>query len=363
AWADASSYADQLAAVLSDQGFVAFIDKREYSAGDDLKRSAQRALRKSGFLVVILSNAALESRDVLEEVETFKPSGRKILVLDTERLREENLDNPLVQAIGPDTLDIRGDVGSLRAGPSSHAVGEIARSYDLTRQSQRRLRWIASIAALLFVLAASAGFLGLMADQGRKEAIRQENLAKQQRDVAISKQLAVRANRNLEENLDLALILSVQGVQIDDNWETRDSLLSALQKAQGVRAFLHPQGDIAFSPNGRFLAYQADKHITRVYDTDSGSLRTLRLDSPEARRLIAISPDGSLVVTWRDSVLEVWQVPTGNLVKRVEFGELPLRCPVAEVGLPLTKALVKVTKKIEKLLRRRIADKDSSPTP
>lgn len=76
--------------------------------------------------------------------------------------------------------------------------------------------------------------------------------------VALSRQLAVQAAIQLDGQLDLALLLSVEAVRMDDTIEARSSLLDALSRSSALDSFLYGPDtfvqSLAFSSDGRLLA-------------------------------------------------------------------------------------------------------------
>jgi WD40 repeat protein len=384
-WGDSANYAEKLKAGLQEQGFVCFLDKYEYGAGDNLKTAARRALARTGVLVVVLSNEALQSKYVRQEVEIFQPTGRKIILIDTQDLRGLMPEAELFTMVGEDVLDVRREVGSLADGPSSTVIAEIVKSFRLTRQDRKRTRWFAAIAALLLVLAVTATSLAWLADRGRREAERQAGIAKRQLQVAIAKQVAVRAIRSSDEDLDLALLLAVQGTRIDDSWETRDSLLRALQKARGISAFLYafntPRGTgVAFSGNGRFIALRTGSDLITVYDTASNLQHQIVVPMDEPCLATAVAADGKFFVIARRGLreedegwpnLEFRDTLTGALVKIINFDEeCPKCCEIetpsggaSELTVPVIESTESPTGSEKLILRGKFKESVCAYTP
>ncbi|HEY42547.1 MAG TPA: TIR domain-containing protein, partial [Anaerolineae bacterium] len=76
--------------------------------------------------------------------------------------------------------------------------------------------------------------------------------------VALSRQLAAQAAIQLDRQLDLALLLSVEAVRMDDTIEARSSLLDALSRSGALDSFLYgPQNfvqSLSFSSDGGLVA-------------------------------------------------------------------------------------------------------------
>ena len=76
--------------------------------------------------------------------------------------------------------------------------------------------------------------------------------------VALSRQLAAQSAIQLDRQLDLALLLSVEAVRMDDTIEARSSLLDALSRSGALDSFLYGPDNfiqsLAFSPDGDLVA-------------------------------------------------------------------------------------------------------------
>lgn len=76
--------------------------------------------------------------------------------------------------------------------------------------------------------------------------------------VALSRQLAAQAAIQLDRQLDLALLLSVEAVRMENTIEARSSLLDALSRSGALDSFLYGPDNfvqsLAFSPDGDLVA-------------------------------------------------------------------------------------------------------------
>jgi WD40 repeat protein len=120
------------------------------------------------------------------------------------------------------------------------------------RAERRRWRLVAGgiLGSLLLVLAASLTALVIQTNA--------RNQAETALQVAQSRQLAASSSQNLQGDLGLALLLSLEAVGVKDTVEARSSLLAALNRSARIDTLLHGQDSeilsLAFSPDGDLLA-------------------------------------------------------------------------------------------------------------
>ncbi len=160
------------------------------------------------------------------------------------------------------------------------------REVKLKRQTVNRLRGLVAILTLFLV--ASIVFASVLG------AYLQQNILLQQqtlteRDLAGSRALVLSATNALDQNqLDLALLLSVKASQIADNFETRSTLLAVLEKNPQIMTMLHAGARdtnmLTFShdPNGRLLI-ASDVSGVSVWDTQKRTVRPLALQNGPTR--------------------------------------------------------------------------------
>jgi WD40 repeat protein len=107
------------------------------------------------------------------------------------------------------------------------------------------------------------------------EAVKQRDEAQRQARLALSRQLASQAVNELERQLDLSLLLSIEAYRADDTPEARGSLLAALLKSPRLRTYLHAEGigavPLAFSGDGRWLAAGGDDCTVKLYDVSDAN--------------------------------------------------------------------------------------------
>jgi hypothetical protein len=127
---------------------------------------------------------------------------------------------------------------------------------------RRRVTLTLAVGLILAVtLAVLAGWQWQRAEEQRQTALDAQATAMAERDQAqkaVSRQLATQATTHMDNELDLALLLSLEAEQRADTREARSSLLTELRANPYLLTFLHSHTDsvksVAFSSDGHTLA-------------------------------------------------------------------------------------------------------------
>jgi WD40 repeat protein/serine/threonine protein kinase len=198
---------------------------------------------------------------------------------------------------------------------------ELAYIQASVAQRQRRQRIIRAAVAALVILTLIAGVAALVALDRQNEAVEAQHLANERARVSRSQALAASALKNSEQ-IDLALLLSLEAFNAADTYEARNSLLTMLQSEPHLATFLHshisPVRSVAFSPDGSLLAAGAIDGSVILWDmAERRTIGQPLVDADHIARVnaVAFSPDGSLLaVGLNDGTIQLWDVANGEPV-------------------------------------------------
>jgi WD40 repeat protein len=197
---------------------------------------------------------------------------------------------------------------SLAEREAQWAANEARKRHEaaLERRSRNFLR---ALVAVFAVAAVVAILLSLF-------AFNQQDLAHQALAIATSRELAMAAINNLEEDPELSIMLSLQALRAASTRDAEDALHSAIQ-ASRVRMTLtgHEQGArmVEFSPDGKTIATASYAGQVVVWEASSGE-KLFTVDGVIAR----YSPDGAHLATGsKDGTVTNWNFATRDRLWRV----------------------------------------------
>jgi WD40 repeat protein/energy-coupling factor transporter ATP-binding protein EcfA2 len=176
------------------------------------------------------------------------------------------------------------------------------------RIARRRTRRLQGLVAALAVLSLVAGLLSFFAFQQKQAATYQRNLA-------ISRQVAIDANELRSTDINLAMQLSLAAYQISPTPEATSSLLESYQTPTVTR-ILGPPGvmeSIAFTPNGRVMAAGGEDSTIRLWNVAALG-RPVPLGPPlrgdtNTVFSVAFSPNGRTLASGsEDRTVRLWNV-------------------------------------------------------
>jgi WD40 repeat protein len=171
------------------------------------------------------------------------------------------------------------------------------------RQHRRTMRLARTVAVFLVVLALAATVSALL-------AVAQRNRAREERDIATSRQLAAQAVNLRDERADLSLLLSLESLRTNPTVEAKASLLGSLERLPELVGLLHGSegsaGAVTYSSDGDLIA-SGDGELVRLWDAGAGRetgepLTGLRTDAvglffgADDATLTGVDEDGRVVV-------------------------------------------------------------------
>jgi WD40 repeat protein len=206
----------------------------------------------------------------------------------------------------------------------SHDASELEAQRQ--RRTNRRLRGLLVGVGIFLVIALVAGALAFVQRaNAKRSAQRALNVAR----VALAKSLGAQAV--VDPQLDQAMVLARESVNLAVDPQTRNFLLTTLQRSPQAIGVLHTPAAsrpfaIALNPDGRTLAIGENSQTIDFRDTrtDAPISPALKNEGP----LLAYSPDGSKLLTIRVA-------PTGQLHRIDIFDatthKMTMRLPIPAV--------------------------------
>jgi WD40 repeat protein len=296
-----TTYARNLLTRLRSMDFQCFLDEHGAPPGGLLTASIKKGITRSRTLLVLCTPSAIASDWVKREVSAFAnkrhaqiiPINFEFCIQKTNALEKLGLTVPTAdQRIWLDELSLE--------HPSDSVVGAIQSAYTFHKANTLRL-WFLS--AMTIVLA----LVSVFAWSQWKSADWNATLATEQRLRAESRALAAAALLTKDEQLDLALLLSVESLKRADTFEAQNALFTVMPLHPRLIKYLHhvcPVNSVSFSPNGSLLA--TGSGYPRLWDVLSG--KTIDTDGWSTNRRgysdcstpvhsVAFTRDGKLIAS------------------------------------------------------------------
>lgn len=325
-----------------------FRDQASLSANPHLWTSITDALGSSSWFILLASPQAASSEWVDREVEWWLEHGEtgRILpvVTDGEFAWDEaagRLDHDRSTAAPPALVDafdeeprwvdlrfartdeqldmgnarFRDAVADLASAIRGVAKDDLESEEVLRHRSAMRTAWTAAIALALLVVVAIGSAI---------YASTQRSAAVEQAAIATGRGLGAQATLLVGSELDTALLVGAEAVDASADDAAYGGLLASLNGAQHLVEIRHDLradgGQAAFSADGRFAAFAAADGSVTVWDTEGWTPVGGPLAGPVGSGLqpppyaIALTPDGSRMVTSYDPEVRVWSVTDGELI-------------------------------------------------
>ena len=321
---DAARYASRLAARLGETHSV-YLDQLDTPRGSELPPALRRALRGASTTVLVGSPGALGSRWVHQELETFLPTGRPVMLIDVDQALDAASWN---EAPWRDLAGVYRQPESrqaLDAGQVSDDVLAYLRdSFSYTRQNLRLRRNSLLALATLVATGTIASFLvsnartqvaiageqtrtaeaqrtraeeqaesaalrekdaagraataerdadqaTVRAEEARKLEAAARNEAARQERISLSRRLAGESAIALGQQPDLGLLLAVHAWRADPTGEARRALFDASTRFPALRAVVPAVHDVfvwhtTATADGRLLATRDVSGGTVLWD-------------------------------------------------------------------------------------------------
>jgi WD40 repeat protein len=341
------SYASDLARRLQECDFTVFFSEEEMPPGEQLDVALQRALLRSKALVVIANRDTLqEPRWVRKEVEEYRQRhpDRPVIPINVGGA----LQDPALNESAEEWLAYQGKVWideseeAVKTGIASERVVE--RLATTPRQSRANVRWrwvTGAVVALLSVLLVIAATAAWFADRNAK-------IAKLQAAKAFARQLAAQAELVMNQQphlLQRSVLLAVESVNRFPTPEAAELVYAGLSLLPKRIQMIRTPGrvlDIAYSPDGRFLAAGDSTGHVNVWSLDSIQ-KVSSLNHGGWVDSIAFSRDGKLLATSasagsgkslrnRANSVLVWDIANETEVLLVEPGSPTLAVALSPDG-------------------------------
>lgn len=363
------SRADRAAVValtrgLGDRGKRAWVDLEDIPPSAEWMAEIRAAIDSSDGYVVVVSPDLARSKVCADELEHARAAGKRVVPILVRRTDPGSVPEALAalnwidatDGVSDATLDrvvqaLEADLGHVRSHTrllvratewDAHHRDRsfLLRGRDLTdaeawlgagqakeppptatqtafvlasrKAASRRQRTV--IGAVAIALAVSL-VLSVVAVIQRGAALEQKAAAEREAGRSLSRQLVVQSSALLEEDLDVAALLSIEAFRAAPTPEARTALASSAWATRLLRTTLRTEAGrvaSALSPDGSTIA-TVGADALNLWDFATGALEA-SFPYEKKLRAVTFSPDGQLVAAGSGGVVPVWDVATAQLV-------------------------------------------------
>ena len=318
AYKDGREYAEYLVKKLGDLDFACFFDSSELPPGEQLPTSLRRAIGRSKALILVGTEGSIDAPYVDLEVSTALDQG-KVIPIDVHGIRER-----VNSSVLRELPWVNEEPGV--AVPSADVLARTNDYFHFTRRNSITRRALSFSAVAFFLVAVLAVWQWRVAGD-------QKTIAEQQRDMALSRQLASQSLGVLDAEPDLGLLLAAQAADLGATFEARDALLRAMQRRPNLVTLLHDAGSVrllAFSPNAKLLASANTESEIILWNVDTNS-RVARMDGSAISSLTFDRSSNFLVAYQEGEEPTVWDLSSDPPVLRADASDdLTFKLPSSE---------------------------------
>ncbi|MFM8250391.1 MAG: TIR domain-containing protein [Planctomycetota bacterium] len=311
-WADGRVYALALNSELKKRGFRSFLDSEDYEKGTNWKTEGRRALTQASRLLLIITPGSIASESVAREIRLFRRTKRTICPIDVAKVWQSANAKQLRVDIGEDILNIPESgvtEAVLARGPTEATLTDLVKSFNLRRQSERRVQALGTISIVFAVVAMVAIFFWRSSASNQQTA--EHRLAAL--SLAHGHRLINTDGDHAAALLWYAETLHTTGSMSASARESARALIRGWSSALPHYSMVHdgPVFAVAFSPDGERIVTGSASGLVQLWDAASGQPSGPAFPPQGgAVTAAAFSPDGKTLATGCGGTITLWNLAT-----------------------------------------------------